>query len=238
MADWKFGRRNGGCVVCDREFLEQEPHVSLLLIDELELGRKDICRECFAAIEADGEPESSRVWWRTRHTVKEKKGVQLDLESLHALFDALEHKDDIGWQELRYLLCLILMRKRRIKVLSVKRIEGVEVFIVRKPRTETEQVVQVFDFTPERQEELRGTLTAIFEGADLDELDPNAAVAPGEQAEEGAAEEGSLSEQVSLSEESCNSERGGAAPEGEVAEDDSPSEKDQTGTVGSDPIPA
>jgi len=191
MADWKFGRRQGGCVVCDREFLEQEPHVSLLSIEELESGRSDICRECFSKLTSEDEVDAGKVWWRTRHTVAEKKGVQLDLESLTALFDALEEKEDLGWQELRYLLCLILMRKRRVKVLSVKRIDGLEVFIVRKPRSETEEVVRIFDFTPERQEELRATLTAIFEGADLAELDPNAPVLPpeAELTDEDASEE-------------------------------------------------
>lgn len=173
-------------MVCDRGFLEQEPHVSLLSIEELESGRSDICRECFAEREAELVEGTGRVWWRTRHTVAEKKGVQLDLESLQALFEALEEKEDLGWQELRYLLCLILMRKRRIKVLAVKRLEGQEIFIVRKPRTEVDQVVRIFDFTPERQEELRATLTAIFEGADLAELDPNAPVVT--EADEALAE--------------------------------------------------
>ena len=210
MADWKFGRRQGGCVVCDREFLEQEPHVSLLSIAELESGRSDICRECFAKLSSEDGLDAGKVWWRTRHTVAEKKGVQLDLESLTALFDALEQKEDLGWLELRYLLCLILMRKRRVKVLSVKRIDGVEVFIVRKPRSETQEIVRIFDFTPERQEELRATLTAIFEGADLAELDPNApVVSPDAELteDEASAEQGTESEPGSAqSHESGNAE--------------------------------
>ena len=171
MADWKLGRRRGGCADCEREFLEKEPHHTMLALEDLEILRVDLCRECFAKREID----DSEVWWRTRHTVAEKKGVQLDLESIHALFTALDAREEQGWRELRYLLCLILMRKRRLKVIGVRRIDGAEVFVVRKPRTENEEIVYVFDFTPERTAELRETLHAIFEGAELDELDPDGA---------------------------------------------------------------
>ncbi len=229
-------------MLCDREFLEQEPHVSLLLIDELELGRKDICRECFAKSESEVseelvEKDPTRVWWRTRHTVAEKKGVQLDLESLQALFDALLEKDELGWQELRYLLCLILMRKRRLKVLSVKRIEGLEVFIVRKPRTEIEQTVRIFDFTPERQEELRATLTAIFEGADLAELDPNApVVVEGSEADESPTDETS-GEASDPEADSVDGETVDETEDEEGTGDDSESIR-ENGTADADPVKA
>lgn len=189
MSDWKLGRRHGGCVDCEREFQENESHHSLLSLRELDIVREDLCRACFERREV---PDDT-VWWKTRHTLAEKKGVQLDLESIHALFHALESKQEQGWRELRYLLCLILMRKRRLKVVGVKRVDGAEVFVVRKPRTENEEVVFVYDFTPERQAELRETLHAIFEGAELDELDPagerraaEAGVADGGPAPDGA----------------------------------------------------
>jgi hypothetical protein len=169
MSDWKLGRRHGGCVDCEREFLENEPHHSLLTLRELDIARQDVCRTCF-----EKRPlEDDVVWWRTRHSVTEKKGIQLDLESIHALFSALAARPEQGWSELRYLLCLILMRKRRLKVIGVKRVDGAEVFVVRKPRTENEETVLVYDFTPERQAELKATLHAIFEGAELEELDPD-----------------------------------------------------------------
>ena len=209
MADWKFGRRHVGCVDCEREFLEREPHLSLLTVQELEIGREDVCRQCFDKRElAEGT-----VWWRTKHSVVEKKGVQLDLESIHALFDALEPREEQGWRELRYLLCLILMRKRRLKVLGVKRIDDAEVFVVRKPRTQDERIVFVHDFTPERQEELRETLHAIFEGAELDELDPDGARNTAEDAvAEDVTEEGAAAEAVTAA----------GGPESSASPSDSP----------------
>jgi hypothetical protein len=42
--------------------------------------------------------------------------------------------------------------------------EGVDAFVVRRPRRQEEFTVFVFDFTPERMAELREELRAIFAG--------------------------------------------------------------------------
>ena len=200
MSDWKLGRRRGGCSDCERDFLDGEPHHSILVIEAAEIGRVDVCRECFGGREI----EDSVLWWRTKHRVQEKQGVQLDLESIQALFGALGEREETGWLELRYLLCLILMRKRRLKVTGVKREGDAEFFVVKKPRVEGEERVRVFDFTPERQSQLRETLAAIFEGADLDELDPD-----GKPAEEAEGVEGEASENGEATDDSSPEDEGG-----------------------------
>ncbi len=187
MGDWKFGGRQGLCTECERAFADGEPLHSLLALNEGAFSRSDLCAGCFG----EREPSEDVVYWRTKYTVVEKKGVQLDLESIHALFGALEEREERGWRELRYLLCLILMRKRRLKVLGVRNVDGDEVFVVRRPRTEDEKLVHVFDFSAERRGELRETLQAIFDGADLDELDPEGAPpAAAEPALEDAEDDG------------------------------------------------
>ncbi len=187
MADWKFGRRQRLCSECERVFLDSEPHHSLLSLSGTEFGRVDLCASCFARRDVAADV----VWWRTRYTEMERKGVQLDLDSIHALFGTLEGKPERGWRELRYLLCLILMRKRRLKVVGVKRIDGDEVFVVRRPRSEEERIVHVFDFSSERRAVLREVLQAIFEGADVQELDPDGAPPSSPAPSEGAEGEGS-----------------------------------------------
>lgn len=161
MSDWKLGRRQGVCARCEHEFADGEAHYSVLLLSADDVAREDACNACWAR----GEPEPDSIWWRTRRSEK-KRGLELDLEALEALYNALEPRSEQRLRELRYLLCLILVRKRRLKVVRVLRLDDGEAFSVRRPRRTEESVVHVFDLTPERQESLRRDLQAIFEGDD------------------------------------------------------------------------
>jgi hypothetical protein len=75
--------------------------------------------------------------------------------------------------ELRYLICLVLLRKRRLKVTKVARSyrgEVGEFFLVKRPRRQEELAVRVFDFDADKIAALRADLQRIFEGADPAEL--------------------------------------------------------------------
>lgn len=75
--------------------------------------------------------------------------------------------------ELRYLICLVLLRKRRLKVTKVARSyrgEVGEFFLVKRPRRQEELAVRVFDFDADKIASLREDLQRIFEGADPAEL--------------------------------------------------------------------
>jgi hypothetical protein len=90
--------------------------------------------------------------------------LALNLEALEALFLALAGRNDLRIKELRFLLCLLLMRKRRLKTVRMIRDQGSDAFVVRRPRRQEEFTVFVFDFTPERMAELREELRSIFAG--------------------------------------------------------------------------
>jgi hypothetical protein len=162
MVDWKFNRRQGTCCACDRPFADGERHFSALSVSAGELAREDTCEAC----RKEPGGESDLFWWRTRHTVNKDRRLRLNLEALEALFISLEGKQEPGLRELRYVLCLLLMRKRRLKMRRIVRDESGESFLVNRPRRQEELRVFVFDFTPERMEELRDKLRRIFEGAE------------------------------------------------------------------------
>jgi hypothetical protein len=167
MADWKLSKRTDACTACERTFAEDEPLFSLLAFDSDEVRREDVCRACFPARkEAAG---ARLIYWRSLHRVG-KKAVAVDFEALEGLFLALEGREEVELRELRYLLALLLMRKKRVKLLKTARKPDGEAMILRRPRRTEELCVYVFDLTPERSEILRGKLRAIFEGADLGEL--------------------------------------------------------------------
>jgi len=167
VADWKTPKEKEGCATCERPFEEGEAHFSILRLDPEALGREDRCPPCFEA--GEGLPEEL-VFWRTRRRPSKKRGLALDFESVERLFLALEGRAEERLIELRYLLSLLLMRKKRVKLVRVKRSEEGEWMVLRRPRRDEALEVRVFDLTPDRARELRGELEKIFEGADAEDL--------------------------------------------------------------------
>ncbi len=184
MSDWKIHRHGEGCLVCERAFEDEERHFSILLFSEESLGRQDRCLRCFE--EWDDRPEDL-IFWRTRRRVQKKRGLAVDFESIERLFSALEPRSEERLRELRYLLSLMLLRKKRLKLLRGRRTDGAEFLVVRRPRHTEEILVEVFDLSPERTAALRAELERIFEGAGAEDL-----LVPAELSEaegEGSSEE-------------------------------------------------
>jgi|FLOH01.1.fsa_nt_gi hypothetical protein len=169
MAKWSIEKRVALCGKCESEFSEGAPLYSLLVTEGDLLQRLDLCAQC----RSDEACAAALFWWRTKFQAKKTRGLQLDLEAIEALFIALGGSDRERLKELRYLMCLILLRKRRVKVTKVARdhdgVEG-EFFIVKRPRRDEEFAVQVFDFDAAKIDSLREDLKNIFEGADPNEL--------------------------------------------------------------------
>ncbi len=137
----------------------------MLVVEEV-ISRLDLCRACWS----DEDANAAAVWWRTHRRSVERKGLRLDMESIEALFAALAEREEQRFAELRYLLCLILLRKKRLKVDKVEQNSEGEFLLVRKPRTTNSSPVLVFDFEEERQAQLRDQLKQLFDGVDLGDL--------------------------------------------------------------------
>lgn len=196
MSDWKIRRKHEGCSRCQRAFAEGEAHFSVLLLAAELLEREDLCGACFQDRRRDPEAEEL-IWWRTRRPADRRRGLAVDFDTVEQLFHGLEPRPETRLQELRYLLCLLLMRKRRLKLARVVREAGGEVLRLRRPRRQEEIAVRVFDLGAERLAELRADLEGLFEGASAEDLlaegaagaDP-AAPAPGSAGGEGPAPTG------------------------------------------------
>jgi hypothetical protein len=160
MVDWKFARRRDRCTACDAPFQDGARHVSALSVSAEELTREDVCLPCWERRAAGTE----LFFWYTRRT-SDRGGLRLDLATLEQIFLRLEGRDETKMIELRYVLCLLLMRKKRLKLVKLIR-EPREVLVLRRPRREESLPVVVCDFGPERVEELRCELSAIFDGAE------------------------------------------------------------------------
>lgn len=160
MAEWKFARRRDRCNACESPFEEGQRHASALSLASEELSREDLCLACFETSERRGEI----FFWYTRMCA-DRRGLRLDLPMLEELFHRLQGRTEEGMIELRYVLCLLLMRKKRLKLVRITR-DPAETMLVRRPRRDELLPVLVRDLTAERIEQLRGELAEIFDGAE------------------------------------------------------------------------
>ncbi|NUP97959.1 MAG: hypothetical protein HUU28_17515 [Planctomycetaceae bacterium] len=190
MTEWKFTKRQPACRHCQRTFEDTEPHISALAVRGEEVAREDVCLACWKTQVSRGD----LFWWRTRHEEGKKRGIALNLEALEALFTRLEGQAAGALAELRYVLCLVLMRKRKLKIERVERDADGEALIVSRPRRSELYRVAVFDFSPEKIDELRTRLQEVFEGAEAAEIDPDAKV--GAQDGDDAAADDELGEEA------------------------------------------
>ena len=173
MSDWRFRRRQGWCNACEARFAEGDRHVSVLRIAGEELRREDTCLPCWTArpmgiVRLPDSPDwvgDDLFYWFTRHH-EGRCGLHLDLATLEQLFLRLEDRPEPRVREMRYVLCLLLMRKRRLKLDRVLRGPDGESLTVHRPRRKESLSVFVFDFKPERIQALRTELMSLLEGAE------------------------------------------------------------------------
>jgi len=186
MTDWTFRRRQATCQACAKLFEEGERHASALAIVGEALAREDVCTGCWIARVGRDE----LFHWFTRHR-EGKRGLQLDLGTLEALFVRLEGRVEPRVREMRYLLALLLLRKRRIKVDRILRDPEGEAMLVHRPRRKESFRVFVFDFTAERMQALRADLVLLLEGAEPSARDGESDVGRGESAHDGSGSDSS-----------------------------------------------
>jgi len=166
MNEWRIHRREARCTACERAFEEGESFYSLLFLEGDRLRREDRCANCFETPPAT----TDALFWRTRHRADGRGRFAVDFEAIEELFLALEGRRDGRLQELRYLLALLLLRKKRLKLVGVRRHASGETLCVRRPRRQEEFEVLVFELDSERALALKSELARVFEGAGVEAL--------------------------------------------------------------------
>ncbi len=185
--DWKTGRRSGACARCATEFAPRDVVVSALfegppihpsgadaLADQDTLAedgappfeRADLCSGCFEAATAP----APFCWWRIEVPEPEKKRATLDLQVAREFLVRLLDERAPERAPLRYLLALLLMRKRLVKVIEQFSDERGEMMLVRLPPDETPHEIECPELDESVTESLRADLGRLFDlGDDGDE---------------------------------------------------------------------
>ena len=127
MADWEIRKTLGQCSGTGREFAIDEEYFAALVEGEEGLERRD-----FSVDYWESEKPDVYCFWKTRMpNPEQKKKVFVNDEMLMAFFDRLENETDPEKVNFRFVLTLLLMRKRKLKYDGCRIDNGQEVWTLK-----------------------------------------------------------------------------------------------------------
>ena len=198
--EYKIDASSRRCRTCGRVIEVNEEYYSAVVETAQEnlLARHDFCDPCWKP------PEGGYFsHWKT-HVPEPgpdlRRGPRLiDMGRLMQLFEHLADSEEVQARRFRYVLALVLMRKRRLRVVESRRLkDGGEELTLREVGTQRTHAVSA---PPVTEDEIRSVADRLREVLDLPEKWDQAAAAetPSDQAgagtqTESASEGGSSSE--------------------------------------------
>jgi hypothetical protein len=111
MDEWKVNKPLGQCCGTGKTIEPGEEYFATLMETEEGLQRRDFCAEYWHA-----EKPKVYCFWKTRlATPEQRKRLLVDDNMLMAFFERLGRENEQEKINFRFVLTLILMRKRRLK---------------------------------------------------------------------------------------------------------------------------
>ncbi len=150
MSEWEIDKPLGQCCGTGEKIGYGEEYFAALVETGEGLVRRDFCAEYWQTAKP-----AVYCYWKTRMPrPDEKKHKFVDDEMLMAFFERLEKETEQERLNFRFVLALVLMRKRRLKYDSSKTEEGREIWRLRKagekefvdvinPKLDEEQIKQL-----------------------------------------------------------------------------------------------
>jgi len=150
MNDWEINKPLGQCYGTGRKIEPGEEYFAALVENEEAVQRRDFCREYWHR----QKPQVYCYWKSKLPEAQRKKQLFVDDDMLMAFFERLETESEQEKINFRFVLMLVLMRKRRLKYDSTKskadkefwrlRVVGTDQYIeVENPHLNEEQIQQL-----------------------------------------------------------------------------------------------
>jgi hypothetical protein len=159
--DYEIQRCTRSCAASGRPLNEGEEFYSVLVAEDAEVRRYDYAIETWR-----GAPDAALGWWKSRMPSREAKKSQLAPgEILLQLFNEFEGVADK--QDMRYVLSLLLVRRRVLRLEETEHDEaGREILVLYSPRDEAMHRVTAVVPNEERTKTIQEELDRLlFAGA-------------------------------------------------------------------------
>lgn len=160
MSEYEISRSSGRCATCDRVLEVGDTFYTVVLPNGEGFLRQDIGAECW-----QGPPQGALCHFRTRVPEREKKRkVLVDDAVLVEFFRRLSESDEAGKERFRFVLSLILLRKRILKYEQTTREAGREYWHMRLMSDKSQHRIVNPGLAESQIEGLTVELGAILEG--------------------------------------------------------------------------
>jgi hypothetical protein len=192
MPEYEIEKSQGLCSETSRELQEGEEFYAVLFETEEGFTRSDYAGDAWV-----GPPEGFFSFWKTRVPARqEKKRLLVDDDVIINLFLRLEDSTEGLKLDFRFVLALILMRKRLLKYDQTETIEGQEIWQMRLMKNKSSHQVTNPRISDDRIDQVSQELGAILHGDvgsfteitdAVDEVDAPSDSAPEEESAETPA---------------------------------------------------
>lgn len=127
MDEWEITKPLGQCCGTGRQIAPNEEYYAALVETDNGLERRDFCAQYWQ----DNTPKVYCYWKSRLPDPEHRKQLFVDDEMLMAFFDRLEQETEQEKLNFRFVIMLVLMRKRRLKYDSTILRDGEEVWKLR-----------------------------------------------------------------------------------------------------------
>ncbi len=162
--DWNIAESQRCCTRCDCEFDDGDAYFSALYETSEAFLRKDFCPRCWDESDDDQRGRPFSFWQTEVPREEEPKKVFVDTNVIFDFFRQLAEEEHIPVKRnFRYILGLMLMRKKKLKLKDVVREDGKEYLVLRRSRTQELHRVLDPKLSEEELDQVKAELTQILE---------------------------------------------------------------------------
>jgi hypothetical protein len=156
--EWQMPRRGEACDGCRRGFEPGDPIQACLYESPEGYQRRDYCADC----EPPDEPVPIGSWKMRSPEPAARKTVTFHREAIFGFFQQLEDAETREQRQLRFVLALLLWRKKVLKFDRSEANDDGEVWHFAVPRTGAAHAVERPDLDEDRLEQLGAQLEGLL----------------------------------------------------------------------------
>jgi hypothetical protein len=130
--EFNIAKSSGCCTSCEKQLEPGDTYTATLRETDDEFFREDYCPACWEQTREQISEDVFGVWQGQIPQPRQKKKLLVDDEVLLNFFQRLEGAQQTERIQFRYVLTLILMRKRLISYEGSRRDNGTEIWLIRR----------------------------------------------------------------------------------------------------------
>ncbi len=137
MTEWNIQSRAHACQACGKPFADQQPYHTLLFDEKTGYQRLDVCEPCWATQYCHGATSRKGFvsHWQGVFEIPAARPDPIQKQTAETLLRKLVELNDPKHGASRYILAVMLERKRLLKVKDQVQQDGRRVFLYEQPGT-------------------------------------------------------------------------------------------------------